>query len=317
MELLRLTETQLMDSHYIHPRKINFFNDMDGKMIAGNIGGILTPVQSYLEPAGNNYKNYYNDFATSLVNKESARIVTDGEIAIIKPELHQVAKEVDFRSGLKSAIGHQIFPEGLAYINGITKTNITERMTVIAAGLMANAGLYPGLGVSVTNLKITYTTDRTNYLNDLGIVGTKRTNLESLEMIYNEAFSDAVGDLSKLYRHEPGMAASYWNQTLLLPYVSHTHEHFNGIMAAGELITVRTREFFDNTQIKVGSLTAAARISAGIVIAPIDPFTDPLTVVGIKNRTGNAWTHGGETGTILMLKNESPGPAKWDIDIID
>ena len=317
MELERLTLTQLTDRNIIHPRKINFLNDMNGKMVGDNADHHLDAILAYLGIAGSNYGSYYGGFESAIIAKESERIITDEEMAVINTTLHQYAKEVDFRSGLGSAVGHLIFPGERAYINGITKTNIVSRLTTIAAGFTANAVLYPGAAAAVTNLKITYTTDRTNYLSKLGIKDSEKVILENLETVYNEAFSDAVCDLSKMYRRNPGKAASYWNQSLLLPTEHHTHDHHTGDLAIGDFIMIKTREFFEKTQIMIESLTEHATISATILAHVGDPVVADMSVTGIASSTKKAWKIGGEAGRILMLKNDSPGVVNYNLDIID
>ena len=159
MELAKLTKTQLTDPEIIAARKINFFDDMNGNLIARNIGGNLTPVLTYFSPAGTNFKNQYEGMLSNQVIKEGSRMATDDEMALIDTDLHQLAKEVNFISDLKSPIGHVIFPGGLGLINKINKTNIGSTLTTIANGFALNSGAYPGKAAIVTNMKISYTTE--------------------------------------------------------------------------------------------------------------------------------------------------------------
>ncbi len=317
MLLEKLTKTQLTDPDIIPSRKINFFGDMDGKLLGGNTAGRFDSILLYFTPAGMNFKNKYEAMISSKVVKEGSRMVTDEEMATISQDLHLLAKEVDFRSGLKSSVGHVIFPGGLGLINGITKENISTTLTTIANGFALNNIVYPGKSAQVMNMKITYTLDRNTYNTDLGFIDTNKADLESLETIFNEAFSDAVCDLSKYFRYEPGVAASFWNQSLLLPIEHHKHNHLSGTLAEGEFIIIKTRDFFEKTQIMLNSITEFSTIEATILFKQTDPILDHMEVTGNASSTKKAWDIGGKTGTLLMLKNLSPGSADWAVDIID
>lgn len=317
MEIIKHTVTYLLEKDIIDSRRVNFGLDFETRLIADNSTHQYDSILAYLSPKLLAYKNTDEGIENAYALRSSKTIVTDEDMVIIDKALHVAFKNVDFVSGATSSIGEEIFPGGLAYVNGITKTNISSRMQVIINGFMNHVTLYVGVGASINNLKITYTSDRTIQMTAKSNITIGDNTIDADRLAFCEAFSDAVGDLSKICRQTPGKAGSYWTQSLLVPHAHHNYEHFSGTLAAGESLLISTREFFEKTHVMINSLTLNATISAYILEHAGDPIVKEMSVTGIDSTTKEAHEIGGETGTLLMLKNDSPGPVDYKLDIID
>ncbi len=312
-------EIQIMNPEIIDERRVNSGVDFLAKLNADNVSHQHDFIIGYLQPALDPLKVIIDKQAMDESRRSSKTQLTDEDLVAVKVAARHAFKLVDLVVGAGSVIGKEVFPHGLEDVNLLNKTNFSPILNVIISGLTAHAGIFPGEAALMINVRITYTTDRALQVGDKGNVKTDSIGQEAASLYYCKMFSNAVCDLSKLYREVTGKGISYINQSLLLPHKTHVHDHYDGInLGFGEKIMVKQREFTDITEVKLTSLTPGVKLAAAIVIAKTDAFGNKVIVNGGHYKTTKASSIGGETGTYLMVENLSlDTPGNWDIDIID